>query len=164
MDSELNICQATVRELSIVSSTTTGPLCCAHSVPIIFWLWRHDLKDYLRNINICFNGCFHSHLEQTMPQPEKQEFRINNLSILVATCNTDFLTLNPERSRNKLFQYHIPKKKLIRFFLFSAPNSKAYWDIAGLKRTFKTDYQQMLSFTALEEGHVCERFLMREWF
>jgi len=35
-DSELNICHATVREVFIVSNTTTGPLCCAHSVPAIF--------------------------------------------------------------------------------------------------------------------------------
>lgn len=35
-DPELNICHATVRELFIVSNTTTGPLCCAHSALTIF--------------------------------------------------------------------------------------------------------------------------------
>jgi len=36
MDSELNICHDTVRELFIVSNTTTGRLHRAHPVPAIF--------------------------------------------------------------------------------------------------------------------------------
>jgi len=140
-DTELNICHATVRELFIVSNTTTGPLCCAHSALTVFWLWCHELKDYLRNINICFNGCLHSHIEQTKPHPKKQEFR--NKKSTHSCSHLKYRLLLNSQSRQKMQQIVSISsiKLLIRIFLFSAPNSNAYWDIVGFKWTFKTNYQ-----------------------
>lgn len=111
MDLALNIYQATVRELLNVCKKTTGPLCCTHSEPNLFWLWCHELKDYLRKINICFNGCLLSHLKQTKPHPEKKNgFRIKKWTdsgshLLYWLLNSQ----SRQKPQQLVFRYYNPK-------------------------------------------------------
>ena len=112
-------------------------------MPTVFWLCRHELKDYLRNINICCNDCLCSYLEQIMPHPEKEEFRIKKSNNSCSRLQYRLLLNSQSRQKpQKIVSISYSEKKiLIRIFLFSAPNSNAYWDVVGLKWKFKTNYQ-----------------------
>jgi hypothetical protein len=68
-------------------------------VPAIFWLWCQELKGYLQNINICFNGCLHSHLEQTMPHSEKREFLIKKSTDSCSNLQYRLLLNSPSREK-----------------------------------------------------------------